>query len=64
MHKYNIRPFPNIYNHFHDICRFLMFHQIFLSPQAKRRAIVTYKHDIYDLPHELLKDLRLGILGN
>ena len=25
---------------------FLMFHQIFLSPQMKRCAIVTYKHVI------------------
>ena len=30
-----------------------MFYQIFLSPQVKRWAIGTYKHDIYDLPHKL-----------
>ena len=41
-----------------------MFYQIFLSPQVKRCAIITYKHDIYELPHELPKDLRLRILGN
>ena len=29
-----------------------------------RCVIVTYKHGIYELPHELLNDLRLGILGN
>ena len=40
-----------------------MFYQIFLSPQVKRCAIITYKHGIYELPHELLNDLRLGILG-
>ena len=36
-----------------------MFYQIFLSPEVKRCAIITYKHDIYELPHELLNDLRL-----
>ena len=41
-----------------------MFYQIFLSPQMKRRAITTYKHGIYELPHELPNDLRLlWILG-
>ena len=43
-----------------------MFYQIFLSPQVKRCAIITYKHGIYELPHELPNDLRLlgKILGN
>ena len=41
-----------------------MFYQIFLSPQVKRCTIITYKHSIYELPHELPKDLRLRILGN
>ena len=36
-----------------------MFYQIFLSPQVKRWAIITYKNGIYELPHELLDDLRL-----
>ena len=43
---------------------FLMFYQIFLSSQVKRYAIITYKHGIYELPHELSNDLRLRILGN
>ena len=44
---------------------FSMFYQIFLSPQVKRCAIITYKHGIYELPHELQNDLRLRkILGN
>ena len=30
-----------------------MFYQIFLSPQVKRWAIITYKHGIYELPYEL-----------
>ena len=30
-----------------------MFSQIFLSPQVKRYAIITYKHDIYKFPHEV-----------
>ena len=41
-----------------------MFYQIFHSPQVKRWAIITYKHGIYELPHELPNDLRLRILGN
>ena len=35
-----------------------MFLQIFLSPQVKRCAIITYKHGMYDLHHELPNDLR------
>ena len=40
-----------------------MFHQILVSPQVKRRSIVTYKHGIYELPHELPNDL-IRKLGN
>ena len=29
-----------------------MFYQFFLSPQVKRWVIITYKHGIYELPHE------------
>ena len=36
-----------------------MFYQISLSPQVKRCAVITYKHGIYDLSHELLNDFRL-----
>ena len=41
-----------------------MFYQIFLSPQVKRWAIITYTHGIYELPHELPSELRLRRLGN
>ena len=37
---------------------FSMFYQIFLSPQVKRCAIITYKHARYKLPHELPNDLK------
>ena len=40
-----------------------MFYQIFFSPQVKRCAVITYKHGIYELPHELLNDLRRRMLG-
>ena len=53
---------------------FLMFYQIFFSPQVKRCAIITYKHSIYDprviivyqhnLPYQLPNDLKLRILEN
>ena len=35
--------FSNFWNHFH-ILRLLMFYQIFLSPQVKRRVIIRNKH--------------------
>ena len=41
-----------------------MFYEIFLSPQVERCAIITYKHGIYELPHEFSNNLRLKILGN
>ena len=41
---------------------YLMFYQIFFSPQVKRCAIITYKHGIYELPHEFPNDLRLRML--
>ena len=41
-----------------------MLYQIFLSPQVKRCAIITYKHSIYELPHELPNDIRVRMLGN
>ena len=40
-----------------------MFYEIFLSPQVKRIMIISNKHGIYEFPHELPNDLRLGILG-
>ena len=43
---------------------FSMFYQTFLSPQAKRWAIITDKHGVYKLPHELPNNLRLRILEN
>ena len=41
-----------------------MLWQIFFLPQVKRSMIITYKHGIYELPHEMLNELRLRILGN
>ena len=44
---------------------FAIFYHIFLSPEVKRWAIITYKHGLYELPNELLPNhLRLKILGN
>ena len=36
-----------------------MFYQIFLSPEVKRWAIITYEHGIYELPHGFPNNLRL-----
>ena len=37
-----------------------MFDKIFVSPQLKRIVIISNKHGIYVLPHELPNDLDLG----
>ena len=42
----------------------LMFDKIFVSPQVKRIVIISNKHGIYELPHELPNNLRLRTLGN
>ena len=41
-----------------------MFSQMFLSAHVKRCVIITYKHGIYEFPHDFPNDLRLKILGN
>ena len=41
-----------------------MFYQILFSAQVEHSAIITYKNVINELPHELLNNLRLRILGN
>ena len=41
-----------------------MSDQIFLSSLVKRTLIISTKHGIYELPHELPNDQRLRILGN
>ena len=43
------------YNHFNILRLFDV-----LPSQVKRCAIITYKHGIYKLPHELANDLRQG----
>ena len=35
-----------------------MFYQIFLSPQVKGSTIISNKHGIYELPHELPNDFK------
>ena len=45
----------------HVFFDFLMFYQSFFSPKVKRRVIISNKHDIYELPHKFLNDLRLRI---
>ena len=43
---------------------FLILYQIFFSPQVKQSVIISNKHGIYELPHELPNNLRLRILWN
>ena len=40
---------------------FVMFYQIFFSPQVKQSVIISNKHVIYGLPHELPYDLRQNL---
>ena len=35
-----------------------MFYEIYFSPQMELWAIITYKHGIYELSHELPNDLK------
>ena len=42
----------------------LMFDKIYVSPQVKRIVIISNKHGIQELSHELPNDLRLRTLGN
>ena len=49
-------------NHFYNILRIFEVLPNFFSPQVKRCAIITYKHGIYELSHELPNDLRLRTL--
>ena len=48
---------------FHNIVRLFDVSPIFLRPQVKQWAIITYKHGIYELPHKLSNDLKLRMLG-
>ena len=41
-----------------------MLDQVFISPQVKQCAIITYKNGIYELSHDLPIDIRLRVLGN
>ena len=43
---------------------FLMFYQIFLSPQVKQWPFITSKYGISELPRELPNDLGFNYLGN
>ena len=36
---------------------FLLLYEIFFSPQVKRSVIVSNKHGVYELPHEIPNDL-------
>ena len=36
---------------------------MFLSPQVKRSVIISNKHDLYELPHELPNDLTFRTSG-
>ena len=42
----------------------LITYQIFFSPQVKRSVIISNKHGIKELAHDLQNDLRLRILAN
>ena len=41
---------------------FLMFYQIFFSPQVKQSAVISNKQGVCEVPHELPNDLRLRMI--
>ena len=41
-----------------------MLYQTLLSPQVKRCAMAIYKHGLFELPNEMLKELRFRTLEN
>ena len=41
---------------------FLIFDQIFISPQVKLSVIISNKDGLYELPHELRNKFRISIL--
>ena len=41
-----------------------IFDRTFISAQLKQNVIISNKHDIHELPHELPKDLRHRVLRN
>ena len=43
---------------------FLTLYQNLFSPQGKRSVIISYKHGVYELPHELPNDSKLMTLEN
>ena len=52
------------YNHFHNILRLFDVLRNFTFTTSETMDDITYKHGIYELPHELPNDLRLRVLGN
>ena len=52
------------YNQFHNILRLFDVLPNFPFTTSETMGIITYKHGIYKLPHELRSNLRLRILGN
>ena len=40
---------------------FLMFYQVFLSPQMKQSVTISNKQGVYKFPHKLPNDLRLTV---
>ena len=51
-------------NHGHNILKLFDTFPFFFSPDVKQRVIISNKHGIYELPHELPHELTLRFLGN
>ena len=49
---------PLTYNQFHNVLRLFDAFRNFPLTTSETMAITIYKHGIYELPHELSKDLR------
>ena len=53
-----------ILEYYTTFSKFWLPYQIFFLPEVERSVIISNKHGIYELSHELLNDLKFRILGN
>ena len=52
------------YNQFHNTLKLFDVLPNFPFTASETMIVITYKHGMYELPHELPNDLRFRILGN
>ena len=61
---FNFDFVSGIYNQFHNVLRLFDVLPNFPFTTSGTMSVITYKHGIYKLAHELPNELRLMIIGN